>query len=272
MDAIGGRAHSDRRRDEVSTSLTLDEHLAALSRSGARLGDCAREAGLDAAVPTCPAWAVRDLVAHQAMVHRWATAHVRGEPTEAVASDAQILETVPDLLSYYDEGVSALAGALRDAPADLEAFTFLKDPPAPREFWARRQAHETTMHMVDAQAAVLARPPTADEADIDAALAADGIDELLRGFFTRGKSKLFDGTAFTVVVAPSDADRRWVVRVDEQLSVDAGDGDAPDADARLSGSAAALYLALWNRGDEIDVQGKPEVLTRWRAVQRVTWS
>jgi uncharacterized protein (TIGR03083 family) len=256
----------------VSTSLTLDEHLAALERSGGRLGDCAREAGLDAAVPTCPAWAVRDLVAHQAMVHRWATAHVRGEPADAVASDADILETVPDLLAYYDEGLASLVRALRDAPADLDAFTFLKDPPAPREFWARRQAHETTMHMVDARAAELGRHPSASEAEIDPALAVDGVDELLRGFFSRGKSKLFEGTAFTVVVAPNDADRRWVVRVDERLSVDAGDGDAPDADARLTGSAAALYLGLWNRGDEIEADGKPEVLTRWHAVQRVTWS
>ncbi len=86
-----------------------------------------REVGLDAAVPTCPAWKVRELVAHQTMVHRWATAHVRGEDADAVPNETQILETVPDLSPYYDEGLTGLVAALRDAPPDLEAFTFLKD-------------------------------------------------------------------------------------------------------------------------------------------------
>ena len=150
--------------------------------------------------------------------------------------------------------------------------TFLKDAPAPREFWARRQAHETTIHMVDAQSALLGREPSTDEAGISSAFAADGLDELLRGFFTRGKSKLFDGKPVVVVVAADDVERRWVLRVDERLSVDASDDDVDDADARLSGSAAALYLALWNRGDEIDVRGRPDVLDRWHETQRVTWS
>ena len=63
-----------------------------------------------------------------------------------------------------------------------------------REFWARRQAHETTIHMVDAQAALLGHAPTSGEAALEVSLATDGLDELLRGFFTRGKSKLYDGT------------------------------------------------------------------------------
>jgi len=260
------------RSDQVTASLSLHEHLAALEAAGARLGDCAGDAGLEARVPTCPEWTVRELVAHQAMVHRWATAHIRGDDPDQSPAQAQILETESDLVSYYREGLAALVAALNDAPADLEAMTFLKDAPPPREFWARRQAHETTIHMVDAQAAVLGRAPTTDEAAIDNGLATDGLDELLRGFFTRGKSKLFDGVPFVVVVAPRDVDRRWVLRVDERLTVDPEDDDASDADARLTGSAAALYLALWNRGDEIVVEGNPEVFARWRETQRVTWS
>ncbi len=256
----------------MSTTLSLEQHLSVLEASGERLAKCAAEAGLDAAVPTCPAWAVKNLVAHQTMVHRWATAHIRGDDPDAVPGDAQILEGVPDLLPFYEDGLAGLVIALRDAPPDLEAFTFLKDAPAAREFWARRQAHETTMHMVDAQGAVLGRVPTTEEAAIDSAFAADGLDELLRGFFTRGLSKLYDSAPLVVVVAPDDVARRWVLRVDERLTVDAGDRDESAADARLTGSAAALYLALWNRGDDIVVEGRPEVLARWHDVQRVTWS
>ena len=192
-------------------------------------------------------------------------------PTQC-STQTQVLETVPDLVRYYDEGLGHLIAALRDAPPDLEAMTFLKDAPAPREFWARRQAHETTIHMVDAQSALLGRVPSTDEAGISSTFAADGLDELLRGFFTRGKSKLFDGKPFVAVVAADDIDRRWVLRVDERLSVDAGEDDVDDADARLSGSAVALYLALWNRGDEIEVRGRLDVLDRWHDTQRVTWS
>ena len=59
---------------------------------------------------------------------------------------------------------------------------FLRDSPAPREFWARRQAHETTIHRADAVAAGLGRRPRSAELDLDPAFAVDGLDELLTGF------------------------------------------------------------------------------------------
>ncbi len=135
----------------MALTLTFDECLEAIERSGTQLAASARAAGLSAAVPTCPDWTASHLVAHTAMVHRWSAAQIRGEDPDAVPNDTTIRETVPDLLDFYGEGLDALLAALRDAPPDLEAFTFLKDPPTPREFWARRQAHETTIHMVDAR-------------------------------------------------------------------------------------------------------------------------
>ncbi len=259
----------------MPTSLTFDEHVAALEASGRRLGEYARDAGMAAPVPTCPAWAADALLAHQAMVHRWATAHVRGDDPDAVPNQTAIRTTVADLPAYYDEGLGGLLAALRAAPADLTAMTFLKDAPAPRDFWARRQAHETTIHMVDALAAKLGRAPTAEESGIEKGLAVDGIDELVRGFFTRGRSKLYDGEEYTLAVAPSDASRRWVLRVAERLTVDPGDGQDDDVEpaATITAPAVDLYLALWNRGGEVDVEGgRSEVLDRWRSTQRVTWS
>ena len=40
----------------------------------------------------------------------------------------------------------------------------------------------------------------------------------------------------------------------------------------MTGTATQLYLALWNRGDEITAIGRPDVLERWRQTQRVRWS
>jgi uncharacterized protein (TIGR03083 family) len=256
----------------MPTSLTVAEHVDVIGSSGARLADLASRAGGDAPVPTCPDWTVDDLVAHQAMVHRWAAAHVCGEDPDAVAAEAEILASTDDLIGYYRDGLTALVEALRDAAPDTEALTFLNDAPTPREFWARRQAHETTIHMVDALAASLGRPPTAEEVGVAPGVAADGIDELLRGFMTRGRAKLYDGSEFTIAVAPTDSERGWLVRVAERLTVESGDRRGERADATITGTAAQLYLALWNRGDEADAGDRVDVLERWRARQRVTWS
>jgi uncharacterized protein (TIGR03083 family) len=263
----------------VPTSLSFDEHVAALETAGRRLITESVEAGMDAPVPTCLAWATDALVAHQAMVHRWATAHVRGDDPDEVPNQTAIRTTVAALPAYYDEGLAGLIAALRAAPPDLDAMTFLKDAPPPREFWARRQAHETTIHMVDALAAKLGRAPTAEESAIDQSLAVDGIDELVRGFFTRGRSKLYDGDEYTVAVAPSDVSRRWVLRVAERLTVDPGDGlddgivGGSEPTATITGPAVDVYLGLWNRGGEVEITGgRSDVLERWRATQRVTWS
>ena len=258
----------------MPTSVSIEEHLAAIQTAGERLLERALTAGLRARVPTCPAWTADALIAHQAMVHRWATAHVRGDDPAEVPNQTELRRTVVDLPTYYQDGLRGLIAALRDAPDDLEAMRFLNDAPSPRRFWARRQCHETTIHMVDALAAANGRVPTTDEAAIDHALAVDGIDELLRGFYTRGRSKLYDGEAFTLAVVAADADRRWILHVDERLTVEPGDpaveGDA--AAATISGSGPALYLALWNRGDDVHVAGRSELLDHWRVTQRVTWS
>ncbi len=94
----------------------------------------------------------------------------------------------------------------------------------------------------------------------------------MRGFFTRGRSKLYDGTEYTVAVAPRDVGRRWVLRVAERLTVEPGHDPGDETDATISGTAAELYLALWNRGDDVEVAGREDLLDRWRATQRVTWS
>jgi uncharacterized protein (TIGR03083 family) len=253
----------------VPTSLTFDEHLSHLVDSGTRLGELAVVAGLDAAVPTCPGWTTRDLLAHQAMVHRFAAANLAGDPGD-FPDAAAILDRVDDLVGYYRDGHAALVTALGDAPPDLLATVFLNDAPAPRDFWARRQAHETTIHMVDALSAALARVPSTAEAAVDGRLAVDGIDELLRGFLTRGRAKLFDGQEFTVAVVPSDSDRRWLLAVGPTLTV--ADGDGSGADATVAGTSAALYLALWNRGEDVATTGRPDVLGRWRETTRVSWA
>jgi uncharacterized protein (TIGR03083 family) len=254
----------------MPATLDFDRYLDAVESSARRLRAEALAAGLDAGVVTCPSWDGRALLAHQTMVHRWAAANLRGEDVDGLPNQTEIRETVDDLATYFEEGLDGLLQALRDAPDDVKAMVFLNDAPPPKLFWARRQAHENTVHMVDALSARLGRPPTVAEAGIDHDIALDGIDELLAGFYTRGRSKLFDGTEYDVLVAPDDSDRRWSLHVAERMTTTAGEDGEPAI--TISGPADAVYLALWNRGDEIAVTGDGALMNRWRSVQRVRWS
>ena len=94
----------------------------------------------------------------------------------------------------------------------------------------------------------------------------------MRGFFTRGRSKFYDGTVYRFAVVPRDTDRRWIVDVAERLTVEPGDPPAGDVAATITGTAVELYLALWNRGADVAVTGRSEILERWAATQRVGWS
>lgn len=223
-------------------------------------------AGLSASVPTCPGWTVRDLVAHQGMVHRWAAGNLRGERLDPDALERAGL-THPDPLEWLADGAIDLVTAWTQAPVDVRTVVFLNDAPPPKQFWARRQCHETTVHAVDALAASLGRPPRHDEVWLDAELAADGIDELVCGFLTRSKSRLRTDEPGLLVVAPDDRDEWWEVRLSSAPAVSARrTGPAPRrADWWVTGPAVELYLRLWNRGvDAVDVAD-------WADRARVTW-
>jgi uncharacterized protein (TIGR03083 family) len=256
--------------------LTTAQHLAGLSEAMRAFVRYADRAGLEAPVPTCPDWAVLDLVAHQGMVHRWAAALLRGgRPTdeEVAAYDAQG-RTADDPLVWLADGAAALAEAVTAAPEDLQAFVFLNDAPPARGFWARRQCHETTMHAVDALAASLGRAPRPDEVWIDPELAGDGIDELLGGFLTRPRSRLRCDQDALLVVRPDDLADWWEVDmgprpavVTRRTPLELEDSPEDDADWELTGSAVELYLRLWNRTDP-----PPAPDSDWRRLTAVTWS
>jgi uncharacterized protein (TIGR03083 family) len=270
--SVCARVSVDRVGDQTSaaTNLTLDQFLTAIRSAAARLHDHAGQAGLDTAVPSCPDWDVAALVTHQGMVHRWAAANVRGESAHRTEDSEAAAAAAPDLLAWFDEGAHGLTEALIEGPDDLEAMVFLSNPPPPRLFWARRQAHETTVHAVDAQAAELRRLPRPAETMINEELAADGIDELLRGFLPRRKSKLRTQSAYVIEVHAVDIDQHWQVAVSDQppLSVR---GTTWSPDAVITGTALELYLGLWNRTEDLKAEGREDVVEQWRRQVRVLW-
>lgn len=238
-------------------------HIVELRRQGVALADAATRAGLDAAVPSCPGWTVRDLLEHTGGVHDWASTFVRGEPD--ADPDAPLRELDGDPVDWYRQRHAELVDALEQAPVDLACWSFLPAP-SPLAFWARRQAHETAVHRVDAVLAAGAPDPAGGLA---VEFAVDGIDELLCGFMSRG-GRLRSTDAYRLLVAPDDGPQRWLVEVNPEGATVRTEARA--ADAVLRGPAARLYLFLWNRLPDVPVEGDQAVAARWRERARVTWS
>lgn len=258
----------------MPASLSFEAYGDGLGDAWSVLRDNAARAGLDAAVPSCPGWHVRDLVAHQGMVHRWATGLVRGEPvderTDEIVADGLAAD---DPLGWFDDGARDLLSALALAPDDPTARFFLPDAPPGKAAWARRQCHETTVHAVDAMSAALGTLPTAAQTWLRPALAHDGVDELLCGFLTRSRGRLRSDQPFAVVVRAEDTGGVWAMQVSAgPVVTTVGDGASAPAGrvVEVSGSAAQLYLGLWNRGDELRVSD-PAFLAAWRRTVTVGW-
>lgn len=254
----------------MPNSLEFRELGEGVGDATAVLRNNAAGAGLDAAVPTCPGWTVRDLVTHQGLVHRWATATIRGvaaRPDDEVEAGAS---AAVDLLEWLDDGLVDLLNALAAAPEDLDVPFFLLDAPPPRQAWARRQCHETTIHAIDSMAARLGRAPRPTELWVSPALARDGIDELLLGFAPRPKYNPRRPEPAEIAITTDDGLGTWTVSLGPDGCTARG-GASETAGTRVTGSGRSIYAGLWNRGRDYAVDGDAAVLDSFLEQLRVTW-
>ncbi len=258
--------------------MEITEHLDALRLHGALLADAADRAGLDAAVPPCPPWLVKDLLRHTGYVHRWAARHITERPDSVLDGppEEEILQGgAPDseLLAWFRDGHASLVKTLATADPAVECATFMAAP-SPLAFWARRQAHETAIHRADAENAAGATP------EYPAEFAADGIDELIMGFGRRRKYQPTAGAeGGRLRVLAADTGDAWSVEAHEgrlQPRREAGDDVTEGAACTVSGAASNVYLYLWNRANAaqagVTVTGDPGLLASWQASVRVRWS
>ncbi|NIJ12863.1 uncharacterized protein (TIGR03083 family) [Saccharomonospora amisosensis] len=242
----------------------------AIEEAGNRLAEAAQTAGPLAEVPTCPGWRVRELLLHTGGVHRWATEFVRGRTVPLELAEAHdIADDVPtdsELPEWFRVGCATLVASVRSAPHDLRCWTFLRAT-SPLAHWARRQAHETTVHRVDAESAGDKVGP------VEPALATDGIDELLGCFAVRSRRMRLEAP-HTLHVSAADTGSDWTVLIsDERPVVRRGMPDGT-ADTTLRGTAQELYLALWNRAPlrPLHVAGDATVVEAWPRLLHVRWN
>ncbi len=243
--------------------LDFERYLGELRIQGALLRASAALAGTAAAVPSCPGWTVGDLVRHTAKVHQWATAILSGGESAAFQ-----FSPPPDsrLFDAYDRGLAALLSRLRasaESPAAESGLPPVWTPVAAASatlFWARRQAHETAIHGVDAQLAA-----GYGVRDFAPEFAADGVAELLTDLAVRR----FDTAAMpgrrTISLTPLDVNESWTLSAGpEGVSCRLAADDQPDLS--VFGLADELYRWAWNRAgdDEVALRGDLSLADRWR--------
>ncbi len=241
--------------------MEFEQYLHALQSQGRLLADSARQPSLQAAVPSCPGWTVARLLGHVTKVHHWATAILRdGRPDGfefPVPADTELFEV-------YDTGLQAVLDRLRATPDRATVWTYLPAPSG-KLFWARRMAHETAIHRVDAQLAA-----GFGVADFDPEFAVDGIDELLAGSAARFDRSRLPGDR-TISLTPLDSNAAWTLTVGPQL-ISGRPKAIDDADLSVFGLASDLYRWVWNRAgsDDVSLRGDLSLADRWREDFRIT--
>ncbi|ANZ42802.1 hypothetical protein BBK82_16655 [Lentzea guizhouensis] len=161
-----------------------------------------------------------------------------------------------ELLGWWDEKLALLLDRLRTTDPDTPVWTFNDDKVA--SFWARRQAHETSIHHLDALHA---------RGDVPSLLwspefAADGVDEYFASCMPRAVRRAAVDVEGTILFHAADAGRTWEVRLTpgEPVVVGPPQDAAIDEDATVAGTADAIYRAVWGRPSHAIVSGDRALL------------
>lgn len=259
----------------------LDRYVDAILNEAELFATAADGGSLDVPIAACPGWDMRQLVEHVGSVHLWAAANIAYPSSSWISVRAltDLERYWPDLaagvvadeglIAWYRATVRRLIEVIRSTPPDHECLTFLPAP-SPLIMWARRQASEVAIHRHDAEAS------RGIESHYEPSFALDMLDELLVGFAPKMQPSMiaeehvlrisFDEVDYGFLVTMSPTGIRTAMRV--------GDDPSPaNAHAQLSGSAAGLYLLLWNRppGPTVRLDGDPGVLDQWAASCRIEW-
>lgn len=201
------------------------DHLALLEGEVVAMAAALRAADPARDVPSCPGWTVAALTAHLTAVHRWVLGALRDEGSPPY-------DETPATPDDYAAAATELVTRLRELPEDAPCWTFNRDDRT-AGFWRRRQLQEVSIHRWDV-----------DQHEIDEAIAAAGVDEVVDFFLPRqlalGRTTVPEGSL--TLVAPS---KQWTLLP--------GGG----ATASVHGSVADLNLLLWGRRtlDDVVVTG-----------------
>lgn len=242
----------------MSTRLSWDRYLELVESDAGRLASQARR-DLDADVPTCPGWDVRDLVLHLAQVFQHKVACTR---LGAMPDDWPPPPPEGDPIDHLDASLAELLAVLREYGPDAPSATWLPENQT-AGFWYRRMAHEAAVHRVDAEAAFGEITPVAPD------LAVDGVDEILQLFMGGDWTNQPDdawrgispdaGSGRPIEVIAGDHSWR-VTMYPDRVDVVEGPGEAV---ATVGGEPSDVMLWLWRRipTELVEVAGDTAAVT-----------
>jgi uncharacterized protein (TIGR03083 family) len=227
-------------------------------------------ADLTRAVPSCPGWNLAQLTQHVGEELRWLDGMVRTRAT-AMADDTAMRDLSPSTTrtgaetgTWIVEGATSLAAALREAGPDAPMWTPL--PGGTVSFFARRFAHETLMHRIDA--ALPLGVPVTIEPDVGGDALAEwmelgGLPQMLE--FHPHRAALL-GPGRTLRFTATDTGDTWLVDNRGDVMEHRPGAGEPGA-VEVRGPLTPLLLHLYRRGDDTDLEviGERALLDEWLA-------
>ena len=250
------------------------DYVNVLQAESSRFGELLA-ADLRADVPSCPEWTLADLAWHLTEVqHFWATIAGALLDDPGKVDSFERPERDGDLPALFAAQSQALLDAVTTRSPDDACWSW--DSNGGTVAWVRRrQAHEALIHRFDAELAARAL-----HAPLDAELAADGVDEILRSMLTGVPDwGTFTPDGMTARFETIDTGHRWDAQLGRFTGTSPNTGTTHDLDAMelvdvagasvsatISAPAAELDLWLWGRGDpgRLHIAGDRRVAERIR--------
>jgi uncharacterized protein (TIGR03083 family) len=217
---------------------------------------------LDAPVPPCPGWDVREVITHTGAVYSHKVACMRKAARPEDDDWAREPSEGEDLLDWFRARLEELIVELEERGPDAPSYTWY-DAQQNVMFWYRRMAQETVVHRVDVESAFGEVTPVDDE------LALDGVDEVLDWFLTYQAEDVGPDGPGRGTVAVRTGDHIWRLNLsadDIELSREPG-----ACDAVVSGEPSELVLWLWGRRPDtaVSLEGDQALLTGMRERLRI---
>jgi uncharacterized protein (TIGR03083 family) len=232
--------------------------IAATEREGGAVLAAAK-AGLDAPVPTCDGWVVRDIVGHLGRVHRSVSEIIERRSLEIPPVEIPKPPAGDAILDFFQEGLDRVVAALASIAPDEPVYSWSGDGTG--RFYHRRMAHEIAIHRFDAESAHGA------PAGFDPELSVDGIDEfydVLVPFSSRRWSRPLPSGSLHL--HRTDGPGEWLVRTVDGAIVTTR--EHAKGDVAVRGSSSDLFRFVWNRGrsDDLALFGAEAVADEWAAL------
>ena len=242
-------------RDEFETRLSSDAYLSYLDVDVNILLNSTEE--MNARIPACPDWSVRDLYSHLVGVYRHKIVALdTGAAPELTTGSWGDLPENEDPREVLRREYLQLKSRLESMPSDTPTWSWWPDEQNVG-FWQRRMALETVVHRWDLQSAKL---PENLLTAVPIDLANDGIDELL-SWLAWPWDEQPQPEANGQRVGINTPTASWIVEL-HPTRVLVSRGNAV-TQASISGDPSEVMLYLWGRRIEQNVvlTGDPTVLS-----------